>query len=169
MTAQERADRNASIFEARIRGFGWTEIALEHGVSKRQAQRIHADVCQASPKQRVRRDPEEAVEELLAGYDAAIADYAALARDSKHDGTRLGALRGRIEMQVAKFEAMMATGVLPSSLGQVAAVIDGRQTAEKIIAVFDRHGVSMEAKREVRLALDPASADARQGLELVSA
>lgn len=153
MTAHERADRSSAIFEARVRGFAWSEIAREHGVSQRQAQRIYAEVRTAAPKLGDHLDPAEFVEELLASYDAALADLAVLGRDSKHDATRLGAIRTRIELIETKYATMMATGVLPSSLSQVSLEIDGRKMSTAVIDVLDRHGVSLEAQREIRLAL----------------
>lgn len=153
MTIQQRADRSSAIFEARIRCFAWSEIAREHGVSERQAQRIYAEARAEAPRLGEHRDPAEFVEELLASYDAALADLAVLARDSKHDATRLGAIRTRIELIETKYATMMATGVLPSSLTQVRNEIDARELGAAVIAVLDRHGVSFEAKQEIREAV----------------
>src|SRR4051794_39498308 len=75
VTARERADRNAAIFDARARGFGWSRIAAEHGISERQAQRLYAEQRQNRPSQ-LTRDPVEMVEELLDSYDAAVDELA---------------------------------------------------------------------------------------------
>jgi hypothetical protein len=140
MTARERADRNFAVFEARVRGIAWARIATEHGISERQAQRLYAEQRENRPSL-ASRDPVEAVEELLDGYDAALEDLALLGRDTSHDGTRLGAIRGRLDVIRAKYELLAAVGVLPADLGRLSVEIDVRRTMDTMIEVLERHGV----------------------------
>src|SRR4051794_27632000 len=105
MTPAQRAQRNAAIFAARARGFGWTRIAADHGVSERQAQRI----CREQRENRPRVtgiDPLEVVEEVLDGYSAASEDLAHLANTTTHDGTKLGAVRARIDVLRARMDLL---------------------------------------------------------------
>ncbi len=65
-----------------------------------------------------------------------------LARDTTHDGTRLGAIRGRLEVMRAKYELLAAVGVLPCDLGRLSVEIDLRRTADQVIDVLERHDVA---------------------------
>src|SRR5687767_11736920 len=125
MTARQRADRNAAVFEARARGFAWARIANEHGITERQAQRIFSEQRRNEPSLTA-RDPVETVEELLLNYEAAIDELAALAHGTGHDGTRLGAIRARVEVLNLRVNLLQALGVLPSDLRHIGALREGR-------------------------------------------
>lgn len=152
MTAEQRMNRNRAIFDARARGFGWDEIARQHDVSVRQAQRIHSEYRDASPGA-LAADPIATVEELLAGHDAALEDLARLANDAKHDGARLGAIRARLDVMREKYELLAAVGVLPRDLGQVAVQIDSQRIADATVAVLERHAVPEHVFDEILEAL----------------
>lgn len=143
VTTRQRTDRNAEIFAARARGIGWARIAAEYGISERQAQRIYTE-------QRENRatlasiDPVEVVEELLVAYDAAVEDLAVLAQETGHDGTRLGAIRARIDATRAKHELLAAVGVLPHDLGRLSLEIDGRVLGDTLVRVLERHDLPQE-------------------------
>jgi hypothetical protein len=74
---------------------------------------------------------------------------------SKHDATRVGAIRTRLDALAAQTNLLMLVGVLPRNLGQLRHDVDVQELARQTLAVFDRHGVPIEAKRELLLVLRP--------------
>lgn len=155
VTAHERACRNAEVIRARARGFSWDEIARRSGLSDRQCRRILADYRQSRPGLH-EIDPVEVIEEALDAYDAAIEDLALLAEQTSHDGTRLGAIRSRVEASRAKMELMHAVGVLPS-LHVMRVEVDAHRLAQTVLEVFRAHRVSHEAQKAVLEALEGRS------------
>ena len=117
VTAKQRSDRNAAIFEARARGFSWSRVAHEFGLTERQAQRIYQEQRQNGARLAA-RVPIATVEELLDGYEAALDELAVLAQDTRHDGVRLGAVRARVAVMNTTTQLLMAIGALPADLGQ---------------------------------------------------
>jgi hypothetical protein len=118
------------------------EIAGRHGISARQAQRIYAAGSARSPA--IERDPLELASEILAEYDAAVAELRHLAKKTSHDGTRLGSIRARVEVITLRTQLQMALGVLPRDLGELAMILDGRRTADAVMDVLERYGASEE-------------------------
>ena len=153
MTTAERAARNSQIVHARLRGLGETEVAGRFGVTPRQVRRVLAEHREGRP--RVDHiDPLEVVGDVLDGYEALAEELAELADRTRHDGVRLGAIKARLEAQKAKIELLQAAGVLPADLPQLRVLRDVSMVGEVIIDVFNRHGVSIEARREIRDLLD---------------
>jgi hypothetical protein len=152
MTSQQRADRAKAVFDARMKGFTWSSIAARHGISERQVQRLYNEFRQNRPGLGG-IDPLRTVEELIDQYDAAIDELAALSSDTSHDGTKLGAIRARIDVANAKHRVLMATGVLPQDLGRLWVEVDYRQTVKLVFGVLERHGLPEQAYEELLDAL----------------
>ena len=156
MNAREKINRDDQIVAARMRGRSWAAIAFEHDLSERQCQQILEDYRASHPRLR-ERDPLELLDELLERYEAAGEELAEISATSKHDATRVGAIRTRLDALAARTNLLMLVGVLPRDLGQLRHDLDVQELARKTLAVFDRHGVPIEAKRELLLVLRPRS------------
>ena len=152
MNAREKTNRGNQIVAARMRGLSWATIAGTYELSERQCQQILEDYRASHPRLR-QRDPLELLDELLDGYQGAQEELAEISATSKHDATRVGAIRTRLDALAAQTNLLMLVGVLPRDLGQLRHDLDVRELARKTIAVFDRHGVPIEAKRELLLVL----------------
>jgi hypothetical protein len=61
-------------------------------------------------------------------------------------GTRLWAIRGRVEVITLRTQLQMALGLLPRNLAEPALVVDGRRTADAVLEV-SRGTVAAEARR----------------------
>jgi hypothetical protein len=134
MTTRERAQRNAEIVETRVRGAEWSEVASRHGVSERQAKRVLADYRASRPGLH-ERDPIEVVEQALDEYDEVIAELRLLGRTTRHDGTKVGALKARLQATDSRLALLQAVGVLPANLGHLRVEHDVRFVANAIPAV----------------------------------
>jgi hypothetical protein len=152
MNAREKTNRDNQIAAARMRGLSWATIAGTFGLTERQCQNILADYRASHPRLR-ERDPLELLDELLEHYQGAQEELAEISATTTHDATRVGAIRTRLDALAAQTNLLMLVGVLPRNLGQLRHDLDVQELARQTLAVFDRHGVSIEAKRELLLAL----------------
>ena len=118
------------------------------------ARTILADYRASQPRLR-ERDPVEILDDMLDRYEAAQEELAlAVSATTKHDATRVGAIRTRLDTLAAQTNLLMAVGVLPRDLGQLRQDVDVRELAQKTLAVFDAYDVPVEAKRELLLVLN---------------
>src|SRR4051795_10232606 len=108
MTLRRRAQRADEIVAERAGGAEWTEIAARHSISARQAQRIHGAGSARTPV--LDTDPIELACAVLAEYNDALEDLRRLASETSHDGTKLGAIRGRVEVITLGTQLQMALG-----------------------------------------------------------
>lgn len=135
LTPKQRAARIDSIVEQRARGFRWSSIAGDHGISERQAMRLYDEY--EGDGRWTGRDPVALAGEVVEQYDAAIEELARLAATTKHDGTKLGAIKGRVEMIAARTQLLIALGVLPDDLCDLALIADGQEMAKRLMAVIE--------------------------------
>ena len=154
MNAREKTNRDNEIVAARIRGQSWTTIAANYGLSERQCQQILADYRASHPRLR-QRDPIEIVDDTLDHYQGAQEESAEISATRKHDATRVGALRTRLDALGAQANLLRAVGVLPRDLGVLRADIDAQAMAPQANDVFNRLGVSVDARRALFNALSP--------------
>jgi hypothetical protein len=157
MTSHERFLRNSQVVRERARGLGWAEISARFGLSDRQARRVVAEYRESRPHLH-ELDPIEIIEEALLQHDAAIEDLALLAQTTSHDGTKLGAIKGRLEALRAKLELMAAVGVLPRDLRRLQIEVDIRHVAQAILDVFAAYDVPHEVQRAVVEAVESRNA-----------
>jgi hypothetical protein len=146
--------RDEEIVLARMRGRSWRGIAAEHGLSERQCQAIMREYRESHPTIRG-RDPMELLDEMLERWEGAQDQLAEIAATSKHDATRVGAIRTSLDAMRAQADLLVAVGVLPRDLGAFQREVDARQAVRTILGVFERHAVSIEAQDEIRAALSP--------------
>jgi hypothetical protein len=66
---------------------------------------------------------------------------------TKHDATRVGAIRTRLGALEAQANLLMLVGVLPRDLGVLRTDIDAQAMAGQAIDVLNRFGVPLEARR----------------------
>ena len=154
MNAREKTNRDNEIVAARIRGQSWTTIAANYGLSERQCQNVLADYRASHPRLR-EPDPIEILDDMLDHYQGAQEEFAEISATSKHDATRVGAIRTRREALAAQASLLRAVGVLPRDLGVLRADIDAQAMAGQANDVLNRFGVSMEARRALLAALSP--------------
>ena len=154
MNAREKTNRDNEIVAARMRGQSWTTIAANYGLSERQCQNVLADYRASHPRLR-ERDPIEILDDMLDHYQGAQEELAEISATSKHDATRVGAIRTRLEALAAQASLLRAVGVLPRDLGVLRADIDVQAMAGQANDVLDRFGVSTEARRALLAALSP--------------
>jgi hypothetical protein len=153
MNAREKIVRDNQIVASRMRGLSWATIAATYGLSERQCQTILEDYRASHPRLR-ERDPIEILDDMLDRYESAQEELALVSATTKHDATRVGAIRTRLDVLAAQANLLMLVGVLPRDLGQLRQDLDVRDLAQKTLAVFDAHNVPVEAKRELLLVLN---------------
>ena len=129
-----------------MRGQSWTTIAGSFGLSERQCQNILADYRASHPRLR-QRDPIEIVDDMLDHYQGAQEELAEISATSKHDATRVGAIRTRLDALAAQANLLMLVGVLPRDLGVLRADIDAQAMGREMVAVLTRFEVPAEARR----------------------
>jgi hypothetical protein len=152
MNAREKTNRDNEIVAARMRGQSWTTIAANYGLSERQCQQVLQDYRASHPRLR-QRDPIEILDDMLDAYQGAQEELAEISATTKHDATRVGAIRTRLDALAAQTNLLMLVGVLPRDLGHFRFDLDVQELGRKILAVFDAYGVPIEAKRALVLAL----------------
>lgn len=140
LTVSQQYDRNMRIVEARIRNKPWSGIAKAEGLTIRRCQQIFGEWAATNPTLR-EHDPVAIVDELLRGYQAVIEDLSVEAATSKMDAVRVGAHNSKLRAYREMAELLQAIGVLPNDLGTMHLHIDGQITAERVIAVLERHHV----------------------------
>ena len=126
----------------------WARIAEEFGLSARQCQRAWRDYRRCLPTI-VELDPVEVVKKPSTATTRQIEELAVLAETTSHDGTRLGALRARLDANNAHLSLLMAVGAAPPNLARVWLEVDARELAARAIAVLERHGVSEDVFDEI--------------------
>lgn len=146
MNAREKIARDNQIVASRMRGLSWATIAAKHGLSERQCQTILEDYRASHPRLR-ERDPIEILDDMLDAYAAAQEDLAIVAATTKHDATKVGAIRTRLDALAAQTNLLMLVGVLPRDLGVLRHDIDLHAMALEIVAVLNEFGVPIEARR----------------------
>ena len=152
MNAREKTNRDNEIVGARMRGQSWTTIAANYGLSERQCQQILEDYRASHPRLR-QRDPLELLDDMLDQYQGAQEELAEISATTRHDATRVGAIRTRLQALEAQANLLMLVGVLPRNLGHFRFDLDVQELCRKTLAVFDAHGVPIETKRALVLAL----------------
>src|ERR1700690_706421 len=118
-----------------MRGLSGARIAPTCELSERQCQAILADY-RASPPRLRERDPLELLDDMLVHYQGAQEELAEISATSKHDATRVGALRTRLDALTAQSNLLRAVGVLPRDLGVLSAEIDAQAMARQAIDVL---------------------------------
>ena len=151
MNAREKTNRDNQIVAARMRGLSWATIAGTYELSEASASRSLRTIARATRAcVSVTR---------LSFWTSCWTATRALrrswrrSRTTTHDATRVGAIRTRLDALAAQTNLLMLVGVLPRNLGQLRHDLDVQELARKTVAVFDRHGVPIEAKRELLLVL----------------
>ena len=152
MNAREKTARDNEIVAARMRGLSWTTIAGSFGLTERQCQNILADYRASHPRLR-ERDPIEIVDEMLDRYEGAQEELALVSATTKHDATRVGAIRTRLDTLEAQANLLMLVGVLPRDLGLLRADIDLQAMGREMVAVLKEFEVPIEARRALLDAL----------------
>jgi hypothetical protein len=152
LTARAKVARDDAIVAERMRGRSWAAIANEHDLTERQCQAIMRAYRESHPLMRS-RDPLELLDDMLERLQGAQEELAEISATTKHDATRVGAIRTRLVALAAQTNLLMLVGVLPGDLRQFRLDLDVQELARKTLAVFDEHGVPVEAKRALLLAL----------------
>ena len=152
MNAREKTNRDNHIVAARMRGLSWATIAATHELSERQCQTILADYRGSHPRLR-ERDPIEILNDMLDRYEAAQEELALVSATTKHEATRVGAIRTRLDALAAQTKLLIAVGVLPRDLGVLRHDIEVRAIAGEMVAVLTKFEVPVEARRALLDAL----------------
>jgi hypothetical protein len=98
-------------------------------------------------------------EGTLDAFDAAIEDLALLAESTAHDGTKLGAIRARLDAVTSRWELMRAVGVLRANLEQLWLEFDAQRVARRILGVLDNHQIPREVQEEIAQAVEQRHAN----------
>jgi hypothetical protein len=150
VTSAERSERDAEVFAARARGLTWPALASEFGLSERQCQRVVASY-QASRAELDRiGEPASVVQDSLDSIDAAIEELAELADDTRHDGTRLGAIRARLKAVDRKVDLLHRVGVLDND------TVGGKRDVERVAVVIADVLEAHRVPEDVQLAIAEA-------------
>lgn len=145
--------RNMMVVDMKRRGWSWPAVTEKSGVPERTGRRI-LDAYRAAYPSLTKSEPTELVDFMADNYHTLVEDFQRAADNADNSAALVGALNGKRGALGDLLVLMQATGVLPRDLGRLTMLIDGRQTAEKIIAVLDRHSISPEVQREIREALE---------------
>jgi hypothetical protein len=114
LKAADQAKRDRAIVADRARGLRWATIAERHQITTRRAQQIWESWCNEeyldAPDSRLDVMSEIAI------LDAAVEEYADLARETKNDAVKLGALKAKLDAQAKRVDMKQHLGLLPSAL-----------------------------------------------------
>ena len=131
LTARERADRDARIVAAKLRGRTWPSIAAEHDLTARQAQRIFAEWRERQPGLQD-GDAIVELEELIAIQTQAIADLAEVAERDVQDSVKVAAISRRVEIAERRF-------VCQGSFGGLRAEAEARELLDRFLRACTTH------------------------------
>lgn len=138
LNALDQARRNIQIFNWRVRGLTWPEIAERAEVSERRCRMIYSEYCDRDLALR-EEEPIKIVDELVRGYQAAISDLEKDAEQApKGSPARIGARNSKIRAMRELAELLQAIGKLPTDLGDLGRLIDGQIVADRVMNVLDR-------------------------------
>ena len=112
MTAGDRAERDAGIVGARLKGETWPAIAKANRLSERQCRRVFAGRDSHAV---VSTDPDLAddVQAILCAYESDLACYRRRAATTRNQGAELAALRASLRTMKARMSLLDALDVLP--------------------------------------------------------
>ena len=147
-----RTTRNAQIVSARGEGESWAMIERQFGVSARQARRIVKDIGMSTTNTMM-IDPVEIVEAAVMRCEALISQLAQIADAAENPAVAVNAIRAQIRATESEIALLQNAGMLPIPLSIIGYQIDAQRAAFKAVQVLDRHGVSLEAKKELAAAL----------------
>jgi hypothetical protein len=98
---------------------------------------------------RLVESPRQEIEAEIDSLDALIDQLAQLAEATPNDSVRLGGIKTKMEAQARRLELKRAVGILPPRLAVFREDDDVRMVSALLVDVLKRHGVSIEARREV--------------------
>ena len=157
LTARERADRDARIVAARLRGRTWPSIADEFGVTPRQAQRVVAGWRERQPGLQA-RDGVVELEELLAIQTQAIADLAELSERDVQASVKVAAITRRVEIAERRL-------VFQRSFGTLRAEAEARDLLDRFVRVLASRSHDVPVSLTEDLAAIVADYEPRTALE----
>lgn len=164
LSAREHLKRSASIAASRARGRTWPEIALEHGVSLRQVQRVAAE-WEREKHDIEGVDPFAEIRSTLALLRQVVADMAKIEESADNHAAHIGASRLKVETTMRRLELMFSLGLVKSP-----AIVDlEKQTAEvfqELAYLAQHHNVSDDFLTDVLDLSTRNSAAQRSPLEL---
>ncbi len=165
LAARDKVERDALVVADRARGLTWPTISARHGLCERQCREV-VRAHRASGPALDEHDPLEEVQEALEQLESLVEQLALVVESSKHDAVRLGALKAQLAASGQRLALMQAVGILPRTLGLLRQDADIYRVGDILLAVFDRHDVSLEARQEVLAALQAGLVwQGRQGFE----
>lgn len=131
----------------------WVQIAVDEGLSERQARRVYDDYL---VWQKPDRGPDELVDETLALIEAGMLELddviAASAKDGNH-AARVGAIRLLFDAVAARWDVMQRSGRLPASFAQWRAGQESQVIFEAMARVLRRHNIGQEVIDELLSAI----------------
>lgn len=96
----------------------------------------------------------DVLHEALAGFEEKLATCSAIIHREAHPLVRIGAIKAALTVEQARVKLLMELGVVPRDLGSIAVERDLAETAERMVDVLDRRGVSEDIQREVLEAVE---------------
>lgn len=142
MAAATRAVRNAAIVAERTRGDRWASICARHDVGERQARRIVQEHTVPGEGAAV---AQEVLDETLEALEAGIEDLALIAKRTKSDSVRLGAINRKMRLMDKRARMLGA----PRLYWRVADEEDAQRTGDAVMAVLKEHDASDEFRRDL--------------------
>jgi hypothetical protein len=94
LPAAKKVRRDEQIVRDRASGLLWSTIAQNHHLSERQAREVWRERLAAEPLEEL--DGRDWLRQVLLQTEQAVEELALLARTTRNDAVRLGAIRGRL-------------------------------------------------------------------------
>ena len=151
-TATQKYRRDLAIYRGWLEGRSAAALAREHDLSDRQARAIVRGMKEAAKPARD-PSPEEVVERVLAHAEEAIGDLYSTGKELS-GAARVGAIGARLRALNGYFTLLEKSGRVPSGPMQWRTERDVARVIEVVLHVFDRYGVPVGARREIRDLLD---------------
>ncbi len=150
LPAAERVRRDHAIWQARLEGAPWKQIAEGFGVSQRQAQRAAKDASRAAREAITALDgiePLTVLREIIDGQRAAFAAAVELTTAADSDNGRVGACRAVGTLGGEIRASLVGAGLLPfrqaPGPGDALAVIaEGRALALRLAHAAEHAGLN---------------------------
>ena len=145
----EKYRRDLDIYREWLEGRSAAALAREHDLSDRQVRAVVKDMREVAADPPRDRSPQRIADEMIVRMEEGMRELALAANDL--DGAaRVRAIGVRLRALNSYYRLLEKAGRVPSEPRQWRTERDIARVAEVVLDVFDRYGVPVEARREIR-------------------
>jgi hypothetical protein len=159
VTTIENAEKYKSIYIDWAEGYDYAALSEKHGLGMRRIRQIVADLRQANLRILNVDDPLfglDAAQDLILRWSHSISGYAQLARGTKNENIKLGAMRDRDRAMTQFGTLLQELGLMPKHLGSLRVVEDWVTMIDALLEEMDTVGIDLDVQRKLVEAVELA-------------